>query len=75
MPRFAAAVTAFALGAALSGAAAADPTIYYLETGHTGAQTQIDTNHTTSWSFNATWGWTLGGGNFVMKDGVVQRSP
>ena len=42
---------------------------YYLYTGQTGAQTQIDTNHTTSWLLTANSAWTLGGGRFVMKCG------
>jgi hypothetical protein len=44
-------------------------TTYYLTTGQTGAQTQIDLNHTATWSFTATSSWLLGGGNFTMKDG------
>ncbi len=41
---------------------------YYVTTGQTGAQTQIDVNHTTSWLFTAVSGWRLGGGDFTMKD-------
>src|SRR5258707_493257 len=60
------------LGLACAGAgsnANATPTIYYLSTGQTGAQTQIDTFHSTTWAFTATSDWELGGGNFTMKDG------
>ncbi len=53
--------------------AAAIP-IYYFMVGQTGAQTQIDVNHTTSWSFNATSAWTLGGGDFTMKDGSSTKA-
>lgn len=45
------------------------PAPYYVTTGQTGAQTQIDVNHTTSWLFTAVSGWRLGGGDFTMKDG------
>ena len=44
---------------------------YYLYTGHTQAQTQIDTNHTTSWSLTPSQSWDLGGGRFVMKRGTT----
>lgn len=54
------------LGAATP--AAAGP-LYYFVTSQTGAQTQLDVNHTTSWSFTATSAWTLGGGDFTMKEG------
>ena len=46
----------------------ANPT-YYLATGHTGAQTQIDVNHTSSWSIVGDGTWLLGGGDFTMKNG------
>lgn len=42
---------------------------YFLYTGHTQAQTQIDTDHTTAWLLTAATAWTLGGGRFVMKRG------
>lgn len=35
----------------------------------TGAQTQIDIDHTSSWTFSPTVAWSLKGGTFVMKDG------
>jgi hypothetical protein len=44
---------------------------YYLYTGQTQAQTQIDTNHTTAWLLTAASPWTLGGGRFVMKRGTA----
>ena len=56
------------LGLAAGRPAMATP-VYYLSTGQAGAQTQIDVNHTTSWSFTATSNWDLGGGDFTMKDG------
>lgn len=62
----------WAYAAALLAAVAAGPAgavPYYFTTGQTGAQTQIDMNHTTSWSFTASSAWTLGGGRFTMKDG------
>lgn len=41
----------------------------YLDTGHTGAQTQIDTAHTSVWVITPTSNATLDGGYFTMKDG------
>jgi hypothetical protein len=46
----------------------------------TGAQTQIDYQHTTTWSFTlpANVTWVLKGGTLMMKDGAqttAQRSP
>jgi len=55
--------------AALMASAPARAEVYYLTTDQTGAQTQIDMNHSTTWAFTAVGTWTLGGGNFVMKDG------
>jgi len=53
-----------------SGAAApASAAVYYLTTSHTGAQTQADYLHPTTWSVHATSDWSLGGGDFTMKDG------
>lgn len=43
--------------------------IYYLTTGQTGAQTQIDINHTSSWTLTPTFAFDLGGGSFEMKAG------
>ena len=43
--------------------------IYYLATGQTGAQTQIDVNHTSSWVMTPNVNFDLGGGLFTMKDG------
>jgi uncharacterized repeat protein (TIGR01451 family) len=43
---------------------------YYLWTGQTSAQTQIDTNHTSSWHIIVHSGsFAFGGGNFTMKAG------
>jgi hypothetical protein len=58
-----------ATGLLCSATPAAAAPLYYFVTGQTGAQTQLDANHTTSWSFTATSAWTLGGGDFAMKDG------
>ena len=43
--------------------------IDYLATGQTGAKTQIDTAHTSSWIMTPTINFSLGGGIFTMKDG------
>ena len=61
-------------GVAAANPAKALPVLYYLTTGQSGAQTQIDVDHTTSWSFTAGSAWTLGGGNFTMKDGSATTS-
>lgn len=42
---------------------------YFVTTDQTGAQTQIDTAHTSSWTFTPTYSWALGGGIFAMKAG------
>ena len=42
---------------------------YYLATGHTGAQTQIDVNHTSKWIMKLNSNFDFAGGLFVMKDG------
>lgn len=47
----------------------ATPTIYYMETGQTGSQTQLDLDHTSTWDFTPAYSWDLGGGIFDMKDG------
>lgn len=41
----------------------------YLATDQTGAQTQIDVSHTSTWLLNATSDFDFGGGLFVMKAG------
>ncbi len=46
----------------------ATPT-YYLATGQTGAQTQIDVNHTSKWIMTLSSNFDFAGGLFVMKDG------
>ena len=56
---------AFLLAVSLCGATP----IYYLQTGQTGAQTQIDVNHTSTWLLTPNIDFDLGGGLFVMKDG------
>src|SRR5438128_1265542 len=43
---------------------------YYIYTGQSSAQTQIDTSHTSSWYLHVVSGpLSLGGGNFTMKEG------
>src|SRR5579859_7376588 len=42
---------------------------YYLATGQTGAQTQIDTAHTSTWLFTPNTDFSFGGGLFDMKAG------
>jgi hypothetical protein len=46
-----------------------EPVYYFVTTGQQGAQTQIDVNHSSSWTFNVVSDFTLGGGKFEMKDG------
>lgn len=48
--------------------------LYYLATGHTGAQTQIDINHTSDWLMRPNIDFDFGGGLFVMKDGPSTTS-
>lgn len=50
-------------------ASRAEAVTYFLYTGQTNAQTQIDINHTTTWLFTAGSDYDLGGGYFEMKDG------
>jgi len=45
--------------------------VYYLSTGQSGAQTQIDVNHTTSWSFTATIGLDAGRWRFHHEGWLV----
>lgn len=52
----------------VSGLQAADP-IYFVSTDITGAQTQIDTNHLSSWIVGVNNDVNVTGGQFVMKDG------
>ncbi len=43
---------------------------YFVYTGQSNAQTQIDIDHTSSWNFNVgATPFNLGGGNFTLKDG------
>src|SRR5579863_2821409 len=42
---------------------------YYLATGQTGAQTQIDVSHTSTWELIPNIDFSFGGGLFQMKDG------
>jgi hypothetical protein len=43
--------------------------LYYLATGQTGAQTQIDVAHTSTWLMTPNIDFDFGGGLFTMKDG------
>lgn len=42
---------------------------FAVQTNITGAQTQIDINHTSTWAFSTGLAWDFGGGTFVMKRG------
>lgn len=59
----------FVASVAVGPAAHATVVTYYLATGHTNAQTQIDETHSSTWSFTAGPGWAFGGGDFDMKAG------
>ncbi len=48
---------------------------YYLTTGQNGAQTQIDINHSSEWSFAPSTPWQFGGGFFTMKEGSKTTAP
>ncbi len=61
------AALAFAMAIGWS-ATPASATLYYITTGQSGAQTQIDTIHTSTWTINSTVAFQLGGGIFTMKD-------
>jgi hypothetical protein len=54
--------------ASLSALASASP-IYYLSTGQTGAQTQVDTAHTSTWLLTPNVDFSFAGGLFTMKAG------
>ena len=45
------------------------PPNYYIKTGQTGAQTQIDIAHTSTWTITPSQSWILGGADLTMKDG------
>lgn len=64
-------ITAIGIAASvvLAPAAHATTVTYYLHTGHTNAQTQIDENHSSTWTFTAGPNWYFGGGDFDMKVG------
>lgn len=57
------------IGMALSASAASANEYFAVQTGITGAQTQIDTGHTSTWGFYTGLAWEFGGGTFVMKRG------
>ena len=57
-----------AMSLVLASACAAGP-IDYLSTNQTGAQTQVDVAHTSTWLFTPTIDFLFGGGLFNMKDG------
>lgn len=59
-----------ALSFASVGASGSEIPFYlYVQSGHSGAQTQVDVNHSTVWSFTPNVDFILGGGMLVMKDG------
>jgi len=43
--------------------------IFYIATDHTGAQTQVDVEHTPTWTFTPIADFTFGGGLFERKEG------
>lgn len=47
----------------------ADTVYYFVTTDHTGAQVQLDANHSSFWSFTPSVSFLLGGGKFVLKEG------
>lgn len=49
--------------------------IYYLATGQTGAQTQIDVSHSSSWVMTPNTAFAFGGGLFTMKQGQSTVAP
>ena len=59
------------VGLAVSAAAAP---VYWVSTDQTGAQTQIDINHSSFWQFIPTIEWELGGGLFEMKSGSASTA-
>lgn len=61
----------FTLAFLLLTASAYSTPLYYLATGQTGAQTQIDINHTSSWLLTPNVNFDFGGGVFTMKDGTT----
>jgi hypothetical protein len=44
-------------------------TVYYIETGQTGAALDIDVISSDTWMFTPSYSWDLGGGIFTMKKG------
>jgi len=60
---------AFAMALAMASMVRAADPIYFVTTDITGAQTQIDTNHMSSWVVNVNSNVDVVGGKFVMKDG------
>lgn len=61
------AAVGFVLASALAASQARATPIYYLDTGQSNANTQLDATHTTTWAFTATSNFEFGGGNFTMK--------
>jgi hypothetical protein len=61
---------------ALSPAAAlASPVYFAIQTDITGAQTQIDATHSTTWTISTGAAWSFGGGTFTMKEGSNATAP
>ena len=63
-----------ALYVAIASFASAAP-IYYLATDQSGAQTQIDVNHTSTWSFIPNVDFEFGGALLTMKAGQTASEP
>jgi hypothetical protein len=56
-------------------AALASPVYFAIQTDITGAQTQIDVGHTTTWTISTGAAWSFGGGTFTMKEGSNTTAP
>lgn len=54
----------------LAAASARANEYFALQTNISGAQTQIDSTHTSTWGFTTGLAWDFGGGTFVMKKGT-----
>lgn len=68
-------VQVLVLSVMLSSSLFATPTYNFVYSYQAGAQTQIDLNHSSTWTFNLTGGsFDLGGGKLVMKDGSQTNS-
>lgn len=60
---------AYGLAGMLVATSASANEYFAVQTGISGAQTQIDLAHTSTWAFTTGLAWEFGGGTFVMKRG------